>query len=152
MYEIKCPENNIDVDKRIELLFETIDKYISSQPFRDLVLLFGGIDYTNLSLKEKINYLSEFVKVWDYRNSNERWVIKNNDFIDSNKELIRKLITELNLVNTRPLENKPDYILVLGGARWSNLKRPNKAKKVFDECNGEPIVVALTCDRRINEI
>lgn len=50
------------------------------------------------------------------------------------------------------MENKPDYILVLGGAKLSNFERPKKAKKIFDMVNKNAIVVGLTCDRKINEV
>lgn len=152
MIEIKCPKNNISVNERIKDLFEMIENYIDSDEFKKLVLLFGGSDYSNKSLKHKINYLSEFVKIWDYRHSNERWAIKNNDFINENKDLIKELLVKLNLVYSRELENKPDYILVLGGARLSNFERPRKAKKIFNLINENAIVVGLTCDRKISEV
>lgn len=152
MVEIKCPPRDIDETDRINLLFENIERYIDSEPFKQLVLLFGGIDYSNMSLNEKINYLSEFVKVWDYRNSKERWAIKNDDYINQNKEFIRKCLIELNMVYTRPLETKPDFILILGGANKNNFIRPEKAKTVYDMCEIKPIVVGLTCDRPINEM
>ena len=152
MVEIKCPPKDLDVNERINILFNNIQSYIDSEEFRKLVLLFGGVDYSNMSLKEKINYLSEFVKVWDYRNSKERYTITNDEFIEQNKGIINECLVGLNLVNPRPLESKPDYILILGGARRNNFARPAKAKEVYDMCEGKPIVVGLTCDRPIMDV
>ena len=131
MVEIKCPPKDIDVNDRINMLFDNIERYIDSPSFKKLVLLFGGLDYIDMSLKDKINYLSEFVKVWDYRNNKERWAIKNDDFIVQNSDLIKKCLIDLNMVYTRPLETKPDFILILGGARKNNFIRPEKAKTVI---------------------
>jgi hypothetical protein len=152
MVEIKCPPRDLDVNDRINILFDNISRYISSEEFQELVLLFGGIDYSNLSLKEKIDYLSEFVKVWDYRNNRERWAIRNDEFIEQNKTKIMQLLERLNLVHPRPLENKPNYILILGGARNNNFYRPGKAKTIYDICEEKPIVVGLTCDREISKL
>lgn len=152
MVEIKCPPKDLDYDDRINILFDNIQRYIDSEEFRKLVLLFGGIDYSNYSLKEKINYLSEFVKVWDYRNSRERYTIENDEFINQNKVMIRQLLEQLNMIHTRPLETKPDYILILGGARNNNFIRPEKAKTVYDLCETKPTVVGLTCDREVYDI
>lgn len=152
MVEIKCPPKDIDVNDRITMLFDNVERYIDSPSFKELVLLFGGLDYIDMSLKDKINYLSEFVKVWDYRNNKERWAIKNDDFIVQNKDLIKKCLIDLNMIYTRPLETKPDFILILGGARNNNFIRPEKAKTVYDMCETKPVVVGLTCDRPINEL
>ena len=152
MVEIKCPPRDLDVNERINILFSNIESYIDSEEFKSLVLLFGGIDYSSMSLKEKIEYLSEFVKVWDFRNNKERWAIRNNDFIEEHGEEIRRCLVGLNLVNLRPLESKPDYVLILGGAKKNNFARPGKAKEIYDQCDEKPIVVGLTCDRPINEV
>ncbi len=152
MVEIKCPPKDLSVDDRINLLFKNIESYIDSEEFRRLVLLFGGIDYSAMSLKEKIDYLYEFVKVWDYRNNRERWAIKNDDFIVQHQEEIRDLLSKLNLVHPRPLGTKPDFVLILGGARKNNFLRPKKAKDVYDVCEEKPVVVGLTCDRAINDL
>ena len=153
MSRILCPPNNIDVDDRIEILFKNIDEYISSECFMKLVSLFGGIDYSNMTFEQKINYLSEFVKIWDFRkNTIERWAIKNNDFVEENSDQIMELISGLDMVKPAPTQSKPDYVLILGGARSSNLDRPKKAHDVCEETGTEPLIVGLSCKRPINEI
>ena len=153
MSKIVCPPNNIDVSERIEMLFKNIDEFISSNSLIKLVVLFGGIDYSSYSLEDKIKYLSEFVKRWDFRNNvSERWAIRNNEFIDANSDYIMQLVEGLDMVRPAPLESTPDYILILGGARSSNLDRPTKAHEIYKSTEVKPIVVGLSCKRKINEI
>lgn len=73
--------------------------------------------------------------------------------IDENDDLIIACARTLGLIGNRETALKHiDYILPLGGARMSNLRRPQLAKKIIDEKNLSSIkVVALSGMRPLAE-
>lgn len=150
---IKCPSCNIPRDERIKELFEQIEEFIMSHPFQELLELFGFSpkQWSDKSLKEKINEMNSFVKTWDYRNG-ERWTIEDDEFVEDNKEIILKDVKSLGFLDMKMPSKKTNYILPLGGARMSNYLRCNLAKEMVDYFNDNiDAVVALSGMRPIDK-
>lgn len=156
-YRINCPPSNYSRSERIMLINEQIDSWITSEPFNDLVAIFGAIMPKVGGLDLKLSWANEFVNIWDYRRiqsgGGERWTIKEEARTGKYLSQIMQAVEELGLKNvTEPLF-MPDYLLPLGGARKANLARCLTAKRVSDLEEGrQHIVAALSGKRPINEI
>ena len=131
---LKCPDSNLSMEDRIIYLLNNIEEWINLKPLKELVALFGGISDNNVNY---ITYLNEFVEVWNYRaalqDKNERWNIYDDEFVDKNKRTIMACVKELGLVDSSVPRLSADYILPLGGARFSNLYRTQYAHEAYNE-------------------
>ena len=92
---ISCPILCDDKKHRVKLLFDVIDKWISSEELYHLVKIFGGNLSKTLTLESKIDYLNDFCERWDFRknqaNGGERWEIKDDEFVEKHSETIMEL-------------------------------------------------------------
>ena len=154
---LKCPDSNLSMEDRIIYLLNNIEEWINLKPLKELVALFGGISDNNVNY---ITYLNEFVEVWNYRaalqDKNERWNIYDDEFVDKNKRTIMACVKELGLVDSSVPRSSADYILPLGGARFSNLYRTQYAHEAYNEIRKKDStkkiqVIALSGTRMINE-
>lgn len=159
MYKIKLIDSKLEKSKRINMLFESIKRWLYSEDFKYLVKLYGGNIDTNKPLKENIEYLYEFIKIWDFRSKikdiNERWNIDNNvnSKIKNNISKIIKCLENLNMIEKTVPKYIPNYILILGGARVSNFKRPEYSKEVIDVLNiKQASIIGLSTLREINKV
>ncbi len=154
---IKCPEIDISKDQRVEQLFCDISSWLFSNELSTLVELFGGKIDKKMPLKALIEYLNDFVEIWDYRkiqaNGGERWNIYDDEFVEKNSSNIMNAVKKLGLKDITDPIISPDYILPLGGARMTNLIRPQYAKVISDRNSlRKHCVVALGGMRPINNI
>lgn len=154
---LSCPELNVDNKQRINELENTVSKWIDSEAFIHLILLFGGLPSSSGSIKNRIEYYNDFADVWDYRkhkaNGGERWLITEDQFLTEHKSDIMDCMFLLGFVDVTEPKLRPDYILPLGGARMANLDRclgANEVCRMYKE-NSIP-VAALTGMRPINDI
>lgn len=154
---IICPGVDITKEQRVERLFSNISNWLFSSELSTLVELFGGKINKEMPLKEIIEYLNDFVEVWDYRkiqaDGGERWNIYDDEFVERNSSNIMSVVEKLGLKDiTEPIIS-PDYILPLGGARMTNLIRPQYARAIADSNSlSKHCVVALGGMRPINDI
>ena len=156
---IKCPDANKNKIKRISLLFDSISEWIYSKELSYLIKLFEGDinEIQHKELKTYISWLNNFVEVWDYRKiqakGGERWNIKDEKFVIEHRKEIMDAVQSLGLVTCSEPRYKPDYILPLGGARLTNISRPQEAKELIDSFGWKDIkIVALSGMRPINDI
>ena len=154
---IICPGVDSAKEERVKQLFGSISNWVYSNELRSLVELFGGKINTNVQLKELIEYLNSFAEVWDYRriqaNGGERWNVYDDVFVEKKSGAIMKLVEKLGLKNITEPNFSPDYILPLGGARMSNLFRPQYAKVISDKNTSKKhCVVALGGMRPISDV
>lgn len=154
---LTCPSVNSQQTERIKVLNTTIAKWIHSEAFIRLIVLFGGIPSTEGSIKEKIEYYNNFADIWDYRkhkaSGGERWLVTEDQFLSEHKSEIMESMLLLGLVDVTEPKMVPDYILPLGGARMANLDRCLAASDVCQMYKEKPIpVVALTGMRPINDV
>lgn len=151
---ISCPSLCDDKKQRVELLFDSIDKWISSEELECLVKIFGGNLSKTVTLKNKIDYLNDFCKRWDFRknqaNGGERWEIRDDEFVQKHSKTIMELAERLGLMNITEPIIEPDYILPLGGARMSNLARCEYACKLNLAVSNKPNIVALSGKRKLD--
>lgn len=156
-YRINCPPSYYSRSERIMFINEQIDSWITSEPFNDLVAIFGAAMPKVSGLDSKLSWANEFVNIWDYRRiqsgGGERWTIKEEARTGKYISQIMQAVEELGLKNVTEPFFIPDYLLPLGGARKANLARCLTAKRVSDLEEGRKhIVVALSGMRPINEI
>lgn len=157
---IICPDCNMGKEERIEKIFLNLEEWMRSDEMMSLVKLFGG-NVQELK-KEKylgryIKKLKDFSKVWDMRNggSIERMYLENSKFVSENEAEIMKNIRELGFIGKTKLDDCKtpiNYILPLGGARYTCLHRPQMSKKIIEKYNVKDVtVVGLTGMRKLGE-
>lgn len=123
---------------------DDIDRWMGSKELLEIVLAFAGRMPSNISLEEKAEWLVHFSDRWDYRKKQKvqnvkckehaRWEIKNTDITEEQKRIVEKNIAALGLIGIeRPCENYFDYIIALGGARFSCLYRPQYVDYLLKE-------------------
>lgn len=163
LIRITCPPSELPKAERIEYIYNDFEKWIRSEAINRLVCLYnsGVQPPIHLSFKDYVCWLKEFAsKHWDYRKMQKnattkegeaaRWLLQNDTFAEEHKDEIYKAATTLGLIGvSTPLINNPDYILPLGGARMSNLRRAELARQTIDEYNLKTKVVALSTYRPI---
>ncbi len=156
--KLNLPSCRLSKQDRISGFLESVELYVNSKPLNSLVKLFGGEIGTS-DFSQKIQYLNDFVSVWDYRKKlanrnekNERWNITDDEFAKKNADEIFEHCKELGMVMGSTPSQRPHVILPLGGARASNLDRPLYARNVIDGFGYNGIkVVALSGFRPIDE-
>lgn len=133
---INCPPSDLSRSERIDAIVNEFNRWISTSELIQLVGTFGGDTASLISCSpiEKIKWMKSFVSVWDYRKKQSsaltkegeaaRWLLKNDEIVACNEELIYTAAKKLGLIGTKQsVFNHADYVLPLGGARLSNLRR-----------------------------
>ncbi len=118
--------------------------WIDSDELSEIVLAFGGKIPGNISLEEKVDWLVNFSDRWDYRSKqkvhgikckeNARWEVKNDGITEEQKRIVERNTEALGLIGVeKPCENTFDYVIALGGARFSCLYRPRYVNYLLKE-------------------
>ncbi len=163
LIRITCPPSELPKTVRIEYIYNDFEKWIRSEAMNRLVCLYNSGVYptSQLPFKDYVCWLKDFAsKHWDYRKMQKdattkegeaaRWLLQNDAFAEENKDKIYEAATTLGLIGvSTPLVDNPDYILPLGGARLSNLRRAELARQTVDKYNLKTKVVALSTYRPI---
>lgn len=165
LIRITCPPTELPKEQRIAFVYEDLKKWLCSQSMNQLVCLYNNGKQTsgNLTFSEYILWMREFAgKHWDYRKMQKeamtkegeaaRWLLQNDSFAEENKDTIYEASKALGLIGVSDtFISDPDYILPLGGARMSNLRRCELARRIVDKHNMITKVVALSTYRPIAE-
>jgi hypothetical protein len=138
-----CPPRS---QARLAELRSQLTEWVSSAALAELVAMTDAATVITGSLRERLAALEEFSAAWDYRGrahaaqvatasqdagAAARWLIEG-DFTPEQDGRIRELAANLGLVNAQaPSRSSFDYVLVLGGARLSNLLRPQYAAELI---------------------
>ena len=148
---IICPDCSMGKEERIEKIFLNLEEWMRSDEMMSLVKLFGG-NVQELK-KEKylgryIKKLKDFSKVWDMRNggSIERMYLENSKFVSENEAEIMKNIRELGFIGKTKLDDCKtpiNYILPLGGARYTCLHRPQMSKKLIEKYSRDTVMESI---------
>lgn len=159
--DIICPSAELNRNERIKLLFSNLDEWMQSEAMISLIEIFGG-DIQELNGKknrhELISWLKQFTEIWDQRSNGklERMFLEDTEFMKERQETIIEKVKELGLIGKTNLNNTDlpaDYILPLGGARYTNLHRPLMAKKIIDKYGWHNSkIVGLSGIRPLNEM
>lgn len=164
MKRILCPPCDISREKRIAFVLDQFKQWLQTPQLQQLIAVFNNgqkLPKTE-SVIEEIRVTQAFAaEHWDYRaknsadekNEKARWELKDDEFVVKHKDLICETAIELGLVkgNDASSLSKIDYILALGGARLSNLRRPELAKKIADSYGKSTQIIALSGMRPISD-
>ena len=135
-----------DVDFSTEFR-QRIAAWCDHPALAELVGMFGGAVPRGLCLADLLAYLDEFSQVWDYRGRARvadagrlssqdaagaaRWLIPRLSLPAARLEKIEAAAAALGLVDeTTPEGTDFDHILVIGGARYTNLLRARYAREM----------------------
>ncbi|WP_156297278.1 hypothetical protein [Mycobacterium paragordonae] len=140
-----CPSNTGSADVAIEVRQE-IQAWATHPALTELVEMFGGAVPPALGLAERLAWLDEFSTVWDYRararagagrvhNQDAagavRWLIPRLDVPPAQLDRIVALADQLGLIGeSQPSATDFDYLLVIGGGRYTNRLRVGYAREL----------------------
>lgn len=149
---IRCPKTN--TKNRYENVIESISAWLYSEPIIELLRAFQIEIHACKKLESDIVLFEEVMSVWNKReDGKERWNIRNGQFVEDNKKVIMECARKLGMVETAIPYFEPDYILPLGGARYTNLVRPKEARYLIDKYDWKnKIVCGLACYREKSAI
>lgn len=147
-----------------ESLLSKCYEWINTPELEILVEQFGRKIPQGLGNEEKLHWLVEFSKNWDFRGVQKavydlktgekaRWLVDNSALSEQQVSATMNAAETLGMVDcTLPIQTSYDYILVLGGARMSCLFRMKYAKELCDS-HGITVkeIVGLTGMRPILE-
>lgn len=126
-------------------MLQSIREWIDSDELSEIISSFGGKIPDSDSIEEKAKWLLDFSECWDYRRKqkethdkntgeNARWKVTNEGIRPSQIEAVRKGIQALGLIGIeKPQKKEFDYVIALGGARFSCLYRPQYAYYLLKE-------------------
>lgn len=134
---------SLDLKRAGERILQQLEVWVNSSELASIVSSFGGSLPTNLTLEGKISWLLEFSERWDYRRKqktrdkitgeNARWKVSNENITSEQVKAVQDAVFRLGLIGVQVPECKSfDYILVLGGARFSCLYRPQYAEYLLE--------------------
>ncbi|WP_415980086.1 hypothetical protein [Faecalicoccus pleomorphus] len=158
-----CPNTDLPKETRINMIFDNFNQWLNVDEFQELVKLFGGCIDSKVEVFSKLEYLkNDFIDIWDYRKHQKeaktkegeaaRWLLQNDKITLDNKDLIYSCSKKLGLIGIdESIIKNPDYILPLGGARMSNLRRCELAKNIASKANKPVAIIALSGMRPISD-
>lgn len=125
-------------------IMKQIEEWIASKELAEIVKAFGGEIPKYSSLKEQVAWLLKFCDRWDYRSiqritngrSDEkaRWQISKQELSDRQKSVVKNGIYALGLIGIDTPQKKDfDYVIALGGARYSCLYRPKYIRVLLQD-------------------
>lgn len=124
---------------------DAIWQWINSGKLKNIVDTFGGVMPDTDEIRKKAKWLLKFSECWDYRRmqkeahdsktgENARWKIAGDEITESQKKAVLDGIYELGLVGVEePTEKEFDYVIALGGARFSCLYRSKYAAELIEK-------------------
>jgi hypothetical protein len=153
-----CPPVNED---RIRRLRDQLDGWTSSPALFELVSLFEEEVPASAGLSDRLEWLERFSERWDFRRmareravsslpgsqdagGSARWEIQETGLSKDDETRVVDLADQLGLVsNSPPRRRDVDFLLILGGARLSNLLRPQYAAELIQASAVTPKHIVL---------
>ncbi len=148
----------------IEDMRNKISNWVNSDALKELIEAFDVKVPYKKGLREKISWLLEFSERWDYRKiqqqtydiktqENYRWLIESDNLNEVQLKAIKESMPSLGLVGIGiPYFDSYDYIVALGGARYSCLFRPKYSRMIIEQYNLKPkAAVMLSGMRPVSE-
>mgnify|MGYP001623710205 CR=1 FL=1 len=131
-----------DLNYANERMLVQLKCWLDSPELKKIVLSFGGDLPAELPIKEKLSWLLEFSDRWDYRRmqktqdqktgENARWKVNSKNITPEQEKAVAEGIFQLGLTGVQIPECKNfDYVLALGGARFSCFYRPQYAAELL---------------------
>ncbi len=151
------------VNKKIDILLSEFNDFLYNKKFLKLVKKFDNNFLPDTNFFIYLENLYNFSNAWDYRKiqndkiktksgENARWLLVSDDYVLSIKNLILEVAKELTLIGNTELNSYDfNYILVLGGARETNILRPKFTKYLIDKYDIKNVsIIGLSCDREFD--
>lgn len=161
---ILCPKADLPTQVRIDAVVAEFDRWVRSEAMADLVLAFDGdaAALNKSSTVDVLRWLKSFAAVWDYRKKQvsattkegeaARWLLKADESVAGKESLIYRAAEQLGLIGIeQTVYEQADYVLPLGGACLSNLRRCQAAQAVIEQLKTPTAVVALSGLRPISQ-
>lgn len=160
-----CPDKNLNKKQKIEFVIENIYDFCLNRNLFKLIKYFDK-DFPELekgNIIDIVDRLCEFSKEWDYRSKQNvlldsgeraRWLLDNDKNVEKYESEILEVAKELGFIGKTDLYNinNVSHILVLGGARESNILRPLYSTMIIEKNNlYDANLVLLSCDRPVEE-
>ena len=126
-------------------LLQAVEKWMRSEELELLVHAFGGDIPKEFTTAKLAKWLLNFSSCWDYRSmqkqandlktkENARWQVQSTDITEHQRNTVSSVIAPLGLVGVSvPTEKNFDYVVALGGARFSCLYRPKYINVLIQE-------------------
>lgn len=150
-----------DAEETKHVVFQHIKAWIYSDEFNDILLAFGGKRLIKRNLQEDIEYVLTFSECWDYRAKQKkakdkktgeaaRWLLEEEQLNANQIEVVSQGVCKLGLTGIeKPLAQNYDYILALGGARYSCLYRPRYAVEIINKYGMHPKALIMLSAMRL---
>jgi len=113
---------------------DAMEEWARSPALEELVRLSGGEPPADLDLAERLAWLEEFSKAWDFRAGKERNLFEARSLDPVTEKTIKDAAAALGLVRggVRP-QGRYDHVLILGGLARACLARPLAAARLLEE-------------------
>lgn len=159
----RCPPLGPDRKQRVR---DQLASFVASPALAELVELYGGEPPASESLSTQLRWLVEFSGVWDFRGRARaaavdqgktqdvagaaRWEIAHTGLSPDADRRVVELARELGLVEScLPYYREVEWLLILGGARLSNLLRPQYAAQLLEQNLHTSCIVLLGGSRHV---
>lgn len=155
---------SVFIGKNKEDIVYEIREWLCSKQMNDLICAFSDTMPSYTNLEEYIDWLVKFSERWDYRTiqrkardnktgESARWLVDDSLISDYQKKVVEASIEDLGIIGiTEPTKKDYDYIIALGGARYSCLFRPKYTEQLIAKYKINPkAVVMLSGMRPISE-
>lgn len=150
-----------DTEETKQVIFQHIKAWIYSDEFNDILLAFGSKRLNKSNLKEDIEYILAFSECWDYRTKQKnaidkktgeaaRWLLEEEPLNTNQIDAVSRGVYKLGLAGIeKPLAQNYDYVLALGGARYSCLYRPKHAVATIEKYEMNPKALVMLSAMRL---
>jgi hypothetical protein len=152
-----CPPADGD---RVAAIEAQLEAWTSSSALGELIAIYGGEQPVGGSVADRLGWLEAFSSRWDFRGMAReqgvggagaqdsggaaRWELLDSGLESQDDHRVVELARDLGLVeNQPPFRRDPDFLLILGGARLSNLLRPRYAGELISAGRVDPGQIVL---------
>ena len=168
-YRFVCPSSSLNTEERIREIIREFDEWISDPLLAELAEKYGGTleMLHSKDFRSRLQYLYDFVSVWDYRKKQTaaiikegeavRWLLKVDTFSADNTGIIYSAADRLDLSGIYdPVFSEPAFILSLGGANHANINRTFRTLGLLKRIQAMrsdhlPLIAGLACNRALSD-
>ncbi len=147
-----CPEEK---ESKIKQTYENIRHFLQSREMADILSSFGLQIPDAKDTEELVARYLKISALWDYRGKQRtasdartgekaRWLVSDASVTETQRNAVMRAVAPLGLVgHVSPQAESYDYILALGGARYSCLYRPGYAVDIMGKLHKPPRALVM---------
>jgi hypothetical protein len=151
------------IKETIQKTKKNILDFLTCTEFKQLLLNFGHEIPDTDNIVELIEHMIGISEQWDFRQKQNtldvktgeyaRWLVTDESITKIQYESVMNAIKQLGFINcNKPKSSNYDYILVLGGARYSCLYRTKYAIQIVNQLKEKPkAIVLLSSHRKVSD-